>query len=43
MHFTASPFDFGGLGFNVTYSIWRDLALGSDTTIRLNPGTGSKL
>ena len=31
MHFTASPFDFGGLGFNVThYSVWRDLSLGSD-------------
>ena len=44
MHFTASPFDFGGLGFNVThYSIWRDLALGSDTPADVSAGNWEQI
>ncbi|MGB2424027.1 MAG: right-handed parallel beta-helix repeat-containing protein, partial [Flavobacteriales bacterium] len=44
MHFTASPFDFGGLGFNVThYSIWRDLALGSDTPTDVSAGNWEQI
>jgi|GEM_PF-3348983 len=44
MHFTASPFDFGGLGFNVThYSIWRDLALGSDTPADVSTGNWEQI
>ena len=44
MHFTASPFDFGGLGFNVThYSIWRDLALGSDTPADVSSGNWEQI
>ncbi|MDB0025472.1 right-handed parallel beta-helix repeat-containing protein [Flavobacteriales bacterium] len=44
MHFTASPFDFGGLGFNVThYSIWRDLALGSDTPADVSDGNWEEI
>ena len=44
MHFTASPFDFGGLGFNVThYSIWRDLALGSDAPADVSDGNWEEI
>ena len=44
MHFTASPFDFGGLGFNVThYSIWRDLALGSDVPAEVGDGNWEQI
>ena len=44
MHFTASPFDFGGLGFNVThYSIWRDLALGSDAPTIVGDGNWEQI
>jgi hypothetical protein len=44
LHFTASPFDFGGLGFNVThYSIWRDLALGSDLPTEVESGNWEQI
>ena len=44
LHFTASPFDFGGLGFNVThYSIWRDLALGSDIPAEVGSGNWEQI
>ena len=44
IHFTASPFDFGGLGFNVThYSIWRDLALGSDLPTVVGDGNWEQI
>ena len=44
LHFTASPFDFGGLGFNVThYSIWRDLAVGSDLPTEVESGNWEQI
>ena len=44
MHFTASPFDFGGLGFNVThYSVWRDLSLGSDVPTIVGDGNWEQI
>ena len=44
LHFTASPFDFGGLGFNVThYSIWRDLSLGSDDLADVGSGNWEQI
>lgn len=44
LHFEASPFDFGGLGFNVThYSIWRDLGLGESGVIDLSDGNWEEI
>jgi hypothetical protein len=44
IQFLASPFDFGGLGFNVTYySIWRDLAVASDTLIDVDEGNWEQI
>jgi len=44
IQFSASPFDFGGLGFNVTYySIWRDLAVASDTLIDVDEGNWEQI
>ena len=44
IQFAASPFDFGGLGFNVThYSVWRDLAVESDTIIEVNDGNWEQI
>ena len=44
IHFTASPFDFGGLGFNVThYSIWRDLSLGEADTVDVGDGNWEQI
>jgi hypothetical protein len=44
IQFTASPFDFGGLGFNVAhYSIWRDLAVDSDTIIDVANGNWEQI
>ena len=44
IHFNASPFDFGGLGFNVThYSIWRDLSLGSDLPTVVGDGNWEQI
>ena len=44
IQFTASPFDFGGLGFNVThYSVWRDLAVASDTIIDVSNGNWEQI
>ena len=44
IQFSASPFDFGGLGFNVThYSIWRDLAVDSDSLIDVASGNWEQI
>ena len=44
IQFSASPFDFGGLGFNVThYSIWRDLAVDSDSLIDVANGNWEQI
>ena len=44
IHFSASPFDFGGLGFNVThYSIWRDLSLGSEALVEVGDGNWEQI
>ena len=44
IHFSASPFDFGGLGFNVThYSIWRDLDLGGDVVNSVEEGNWEQI
>lgn len=44
IQFSASPFDFGGLGFNVThYSIWRDLAVDSDSLIDVVNGNWEQI
>ena len=44
IHFSASPFDFGGLGFTVThYSIWRDLALGADNATSIDLGNWEQI
>ena len=44
IQFSASPFDFGGLGFNVThYSVWRDLAVDSDSLIDVANGNWEQI
>ena len=44
IQFSSSPFDFGGLGFNISYySIWRDLAVDSDTLIDVSNGNWEQI
>lgn len=44
IQFSASPFDFGGLGFNVThYSIWRDLQVASDSLVDVANGNWEQI
>ena len=44
IQFSASPFDFGGLGFNVThYSVWRDLAVDSEGVVDVADGNWEQI